>query len=73
MLHVRRVSGFIPYICSILTPTGATPLSLVYGAEAVLPLEVLVPSLRVSLHDPIPDEEHRTARLIELESIYDKC
>ena len=29
------------------TPTGATPYSLVYGMEVVLPIEVQIPSLRI--------------------------
>ena len=49
------------------TPTGATPFSLVYGTEAVLPLEVEIPSLRISLKNLISDEDYRVARLNELE------
>ncbi|KAA3488182.1 putative inactive leucine-rich repeat receptor-like protein kinase [Gossypium australe] len=32
---------------SVRTSTGATPFSLVYGMEAVPPIEVGIPSLRV--------------------------
>jgi len=32
------------------TPTGETPFSLTYGTEAVLPVEIGIPSARVSLH-----------------------
>ena len=35
------------YRTSIRTSTGATLYSLVYGMEAVLPIEIEVPSLRV--------------------------
>src|ERR1043165_9832650 len=35
------------YHTTILTCTGATPFSLVYGMEAVLPIEVQIPSTRV--------------------------
>ena len=35
------------YRTSILTSTGATPFSLVYGMESVLPVEVEIPSLCV--------------------------
>ncbi|XP_012481127.1 uncharacterized protein LOC105796028 [Gossypium raimondii] len=35
------------YRTSVRTSTGATPFSLVYGMEAVLPIEVEIPSLRV--------------------------
>ena len=35
------------YRTSVRTSTGATPYSLVYCMEAVLPVEVEIPSLRV--------------------------
>ena len=35
------------YRTAIQTSTGATPYTLVYGMEAVMPLEVETPSLRV--------------------------
>ena len=35
------------YRTSVRTSTGATPFSLVYGMEVVLPFEVEVPSLRI--------------------------
>eukprot|EP01018_Ginkgo_biloba_P036605 Gb_41840 [translate_table: standard] len=46
---------------------GAMPYSLVFGAEAILPVEIKLPSLRVSLRDLIDDEECRVACLQELE------
>jgi len=35
------------YRTSIQTSTGATPYSLVYGMEVVLPIEIEVPLMRV--------------------------
>jgi len=35
------------YRTSIRTSTGATPFSFVYGIEAVLPIEVKLPSARI--------------------------
>ena len=46
------------YHTSIRTPTGATPFSLVYGSEAILPIEIELPSLRVSLKNLISEEEY---------------
>eukprot|EP01018_Ginkgo_biloba_P005986 Gb_40584 [translate_table: standard] len=43
------------------------PYPLVFGAKAILPMEIELPSLRVSLRDLIDDEECRVARLQELE------
>ena len=57
--HLQINPALWAYRTSIRTPIGATPFSLVYGFEAVLPLEVEIPSLRVSLHGLIIDEDHR--------------
>jgi hypothetical protein len=46
------------YRVTVRTPTQATPYSLVYGSEVVLPLGVLqVPSLRVAVHEEITNDE----------------
>lgn len=47
-------------------PTGTTPFSLVYGAEAIMPIELELLSLRVELKDYIIDEEARRTRLDQL-------
>ena len=39
------------------TSTGATPYSLVYGMEAVLPVEIEMGSLRVTLEQQISEIE----------------
>jgi hypothetical protein len=44
----------------------------VYGAEAVLPLEIQIPSLRVALATEMTDEEQHILRLQELEALDDK-
>eukprot|EP01018_Ginkgo_biloba_P016246 Gb_41832 [translate_table: standard] len=46
---------------------GAMPYYLVFRVEAILPVEIELPSLRISLRDLIDDEECRVARLQELE------
>eukprot|EP01018_Ginkgo_biloba_P006913 Gb_10413 [translate_table: standard] len=46
---------------------GETLYSIVFGAEAILPVEIELPSLRISLRDLIDDEERRVVRLQELE------
>ena len=45
------------YRTSVRTSTGATPFSLVYGMEAVLPFEVEVPSLRVLVESGLKESE----------------
>ena len=50
--------------------TGHTPFRLVYGQEAVMPMEYIVPSLRISafigMDDPAVLNE-RLAKILELE------
>ena len=43
------------YHTSFRTSTGATPYSLVYGMEAVLPIEIEIGSLRVALEHQISE------------------
>ena len=43
------------YQTSIRTSTGATPFSLVYGMEFVLPFEVEVPSLRIMVESGLKE------------------
>ena len=45
------------YRTSVCTSTGTTPFSLVYGMEAVLPLEVEIPSLRVLVKAKLDEAE----------------
>ena len=45
------------YRTFVRTSTGATPFSLVYGMEAVLPYEVKIPSLRVLMETKLEEAE----------------
>jgi len=54
--------GWLPYALhayriAVRTSTGATPYSLVYGMEAVVPLEVEIPSLRVLMESGLEETE----------------
>lgn len=60
------------YRTHIYTITGETPFSLVYGNEAIVPLELDIPSLRISLQGDISNEEARKVRLQQLESLDEK-
>ncbi|KAG9450484.1 hypothetical protein H6P81_010449 [Aristolochia fimbriata] len=57
------------YRTTARTPTQSNPYSLVYGAEAVLPLEVQLPSLRIAVREGLTTEECSQLRLAELESL----
>ena len=60
------------YRTSIRTSTGATHFSLVYGMEAVLPIEVEIPSMRVLMEAKLTEAEWCQARHNELNLIEDK-
>ncbi|KAG9459165.1 hypothetical protein H6P81_003673 [Aristolochia fimbriata] len=58
-----------PYKTLFRAPTQSTPYSLIYGTEAVLPLEVQLPSLRIAIREGLTTEECAQLRLAELESL----
>ena len=60
------------YRTSVRTSTGETPFSLVYGSEAVLPIEVEIPSLRVLMEAKLEEAEWVQARLDQLNLIEEK-
>ena len=49
--------------------TGVSPYSLTYGQDAVLPMEVVVPSLRVSRKNGLNPQEYNEAMMMELEAL----
>jgi len=60
------------YRTLVLTSTGATPFSLVYGMKAVLPFEVEIPSLRVLMEIVLEEAEWVQARYDQLTFIDEK-
>ncbi|XP_017635984.1 uncharacterized protein LOC108478063 [Gossypium arboreum] len=55
--HEKLPFALYAYRISVMTSTRATPYSLVYGMEAVLPIEVEIPSLRVLLELKLDEAE----------------
>ena len=53
----------------MLTSTRATPFSLVYGMEAILPFEVEIPSLKVLSEAKLEEMEWVKARFDQLNLI----
>nr|XP_025685323.1 uncharacterized protein LOC112786123 [Arachis hypogaea] len=51
------------YNTSIQSATGETPFKLVYGAEALIPVEVSVPTLRTELYNQPNNQQARSAEL----------
>ena len=60
------------YRTSVRTSTGATPFSLVYGMEAVLPVEVEIPSMRVLMETELAEAEWCQNRYDQLNLIEEK-
>ncbi|XP_070057246.1 uncharacterized protein [Nicotiana tomentosiformis] len=54
----RMEQALWAYRTTHYTPTQATPYSLVYGVEVVLPLERHIPSLQLAIQEEITDEEN---------------
>lgn len=70
--HERVQEALWAYRTTFRTPTQATPYSLVYGVEAVLPLECQIPSLRIAIQEGLTHEENAQLRLDELEALDEK-
>ena len=69
--HMQLFLVLWAYQTSAKTATGFTPFQLVYGLEAVLPIECEIPSLRltVELLPHTTDEEQRLFYLSHLNEI----
>ncbi|GKV04930.1 hypothetical protein SLEP1_g17015 [Rubroshorea leprosula] len=70
--HERIGEALWAYRTTHCTPTKATPYSLVYGVEAVLPLECQILSLRIAIQEGLTDEQNAKLRLQELEALDEK-
>ncbi|KAI3459819.1 hypothetical protein Pfo_016482 [Paulownia fortunei] len=57
------------YRTTFRTPTQAIPYALVYGVEAIVPLEQQIPSLRIAIQEGLTEEENACLRLEELEAL----
>ena len=60
------------YRTTTRTSTGATPYSLVYGMEVVLPIEVQIPSLRIMKDAGLNEEDWIQTRLDKLNLVDEK-
>ncbi|XP_073119596.1 uncharacterized protein [Henckelia pumila] len=70
--HERIGEALWAYGTTYRTPTQATPYALVYGVEAVVPLEQQIPSLRIAIQEGLTEEENAHLRLEELEALDEK-
>ncbi|KAA3460929.1 RNA-directed DNA polymerase (Reverse transcriptase), Ribonuclease H [Gossypium australe] len=70
--HEKLPFALYAYRTSVRTSTGATPFSLVYGMEAVLPIEVEIPSLRVLSELKLDEAKWIQSRYDQLNLIEEK-
>ncbi|XP_049386460.1 uncharacterized protein LOC125850644 [Solanum stenotomum] len=70
--HEKLPFALLVYRTTIRTSIGTTPYLLVYGTEAVIPIEVEIPSLRIIVEAEIEDTEWVKSRLEQLALIDEK-
>ncbi|XP_040964537.1 uncharacterized protein [Gossypium hirsutum] len=70
--HKKLSFALLAYRTSIRTSTAATPFSLVYRIEVVLPIEVEIPSLRVLAELKLDEAEWVQSRYNQLNLIKGK-
>ncbi|CAM8996545.1 unnamed protein product [Rhodiola kirilowii] len=70
--HEKIGEALWAYQTTYKTPTQATPYALVYGVEAVLPLELQIPSMRIAIQEGLSSDENNKLRLAELEALDEK-
>ncbi|XP_070022855.1 uncharacterized protein [Nicotiana sylvestris] len=64
--HNKLPFALLEYHTTVCTSTGATPYMLVYGTEAVIPVAVEVPSLRIIQEAEVSDAEWIKSRYEKL-------
>ncbi|CAM8889845.1 unnamed protein product [Rhodiola kirilowii] len=70
--HEKIGEALWAYRTTYKTPTQATSYALVYGVEAVLPLELQIPSMRIAIQEGLSSDENDKLRLAELEALDEK-
>jgi hypothetical protein len=66
--HLMLYSALWAYRTSVKTATSFSPFQLVYGLEAVLPIECQIPSLKLAVQ-LLPDTSPLEERLVHLEQL----
>ncbi|CAM8905394.1 unnamed protein product [Rhodiola kirilowii] len=70
--HKKIGEALWAYRTTYKTPTQATLYALIYGVEAVLPLELQIPSMRIAIQEGLSSDENDMLRLAELEALDEK-
>ena len=61
--HERMGEALWAYHTTYRTPTQATPYSLIYGVQAILPFKQQTPSLKIGIQEGIVNENNVHLRL----------
>ena len=64
--HIILFENLWAFRTSKRDSTGVSPYSLTYGQDAILPMEVVVPSLRASRQNHLNPQEYSEAMMMEL-------
>ncbi|XP_070042714.1 uncharacterized protein [Nicotiana tomentosiformis] len=70
--HEKLPFALLGYCTTVRTSTGATPYLFVYGTEAVIPVKVEIPSLRIIQEAELSDAEWVQSRYEQLALIDEK-
>ncbi|KAL0405440.1 UNVERIFIED_CONTAM: hypothetical protein Slati_3857900 [Sesamum latifolium] len=70
--HERIGEALWVYRTTVRTPMQSTTYALVYGVEAVFPLEQQILPLRIRIQEGLTEEENARIRLEELEALDEK-
>ena len=66
---IKLFAALWAYRTAYKVTTQSTPFQLVYGTEAIIPIELEIPSLRIAIRDRLGDTESLQQRLTELEKL----
>lgn len=71
--HTQLTYSLWAYRISVHIATCTTPYNLVYGFDAIMPLKLEIPSLRISLKGIVDDDFYQEQRLQQLEMLDEQC
>jgi len=61
------------YRCTPQSTTNESPFSLVYGTDAMIPVEIAEPSIRRELYDPVQNHQNMTTHLDLMTELREKA
>lgn len=67
--HKGLLKALWAYQIIVRTPTQATPYFLMFSVEVVIPVEIQIPSLRVTIQEGLTDVDATKIRISKLETL----